>query len=260
MSFEISPPWWRTGLFQGALFLAASLLTLLGWRHQTAKLRARQLVLEAEFREHQRLLERATRDALTGLWNRATILDVLDRESHVTHRTGVPLSVGLIDVDHFKRINDTYGHLVGDEVLRILARRLLAELRGGDWLGRFGGEELMMILPACRREELELCVERIRTCVADTPFTVNGEQIGVTISIGMARLESNGDTPEKVMARADAALYQAKRSGRNRAAYALNSDDPEVLAPASGRFLRSLLERVEDETPKRAQGSTHESR
>jgi diguanylate cyclase (GGDEF)-like protein len=227
------------------------LLLVLAWRWQTSKLRARRTALETEFRERQALLERATRDALTGLWNRATILDVLARETAHAQRTGLPLSVGIIDVDHFKHINDTLGHLGGDEVLRELSRRLTAELRQGDWLGRYGGEELMMVLPGWGRAEVELPAERLRKCVSDGPFVVYGQTFKLTVSIGIARCESPTDKAEDILRRADAALYEAKRAGRNRVAYAMGTHNTDSESSGSRRYLSELLEKVKGEAEKR---------
>jgi diguanylate cyclase (GGDEF)-like protein len=251
MSFEVLPPWWRTLAFRTMVVLLAGLLVALAWRWQIVKLRARRVALEAEFRERQALLERATRDALTGLWNRPTILDALARETAHAQGTGLPLSVGLIDVDHFKLINDNHGHLRGDEVLRLLSRRLTAELRRGDWLGRYGGEELMMVMPGWERAEVELAAERLRKCVSDEPFVVGGQSLTVTISIGVARCESPADKPEDIVARADAALYDAKRAGRNRVAYAMGTHNADSESSGSRRYLRDFFEKVRTEAEKR---------
>ena len=251
MSFEVLPPWWRTLTFRMMAALLAVLLVALAWRWQIVKLRARRTALEAEFRERQALLERATRDALTGLWNRATILEVLIRETAQAQRTGLPLSVGLIDVDHFKLINDNHGHLRGDDVLRVLSRRLSAELRQGDWLGRYGGEELMIVLPGWERAEVELAAERLRRCVSDEPFVVSGQTLKVTISIGIARCESPADKTDDIVARADAALYDAKRGGRDRVAYAMGTHNTETESSGSRRYLREFFEKVKKEADKR---------
>jgi diguanylate cyclase (GGDEF)-like protein len=251
LSFEVLPPWWRTLAFQVVVILLTGLLLAILWRWQTRKLRARRTALETEFRERQALLERATRDALTGLWNRATILDVLVRETAHAQRTGLPLSVGIIDVDHFKHINDTYGHLRGDEVLRVLSRRLTAELRQSDWLGRYGGEELMMVLPGWSRGEVEIAAERLRKCVSDEPFLLNGQILKVTISIGIARCESPADKADDMVARADAALYDAKRAGRDRVEYAMGTHNTDAESSGSRRYLREFVDKVKLEAERR---------
>jgi len=247
LTFEILPPWWRTLAFRSAVALFLLLLVAVAWRWQMLKFRARREALETEFKEREALLERATRDALTGLWNRATIMDVLSRETTQAHRTGSSLALGMIDVDHFKHINDTYGHLGGDEVLRGLARRLSEQIRQHDWLGRYGGEELMLVLPGWGRQETEAIAERLRKCVADEPFIVNGKSLTVTISIGITSCETKLDGPDHMVARADAALYEAKRSGRNRVAYLSAEDGVDTQTQDSRRYLRALLEKLDME-------------
>jgi diguanylate cyclase (GGDEF)-like protein len=251
MSFEVLPPWWRTVAFQVVVVLLGVLLIGLAWRWQIVKFRARRAALETEFRERQLLLERATRDALTGLWNRATILDVLVRETICAQRTGLPLSVGIIDVDHFKQINDNHGHPGGDEVLRDLSRRLTAQLRQNDWLGRYGGEELMLVLPGWGGAEVELAAERLRKCVADMPFSVKGQVLKVTVSIGIAHFESPSDKAEDIVGRADGALYEAKRAGRDRVAYAIGTHKTDADSSGSRRYLTELFERVKGEAERR---------
>jgi diguanylate cyclase (GGDEF)-like protein len=160
--------------------------------------------------------------------------------------------VGIIDVDHFKHINDNYGHLRGDEVLRVLSRRLAAELRQADWLGRYGGEELMMVLPGWQRAEVELAAERLCKCVSDEPFVVSGQSLKVTISIGIARCESPADKADDILGRADAALYEAKRAGRNRVAYAMGTHNTDSDSSASRRYLSELFEKVKGEAERRS--------
>jgi diguanylate cyclase (GGDEF)-like protein len=248
MSFEVKPPWWRTILFRAALVLLAAILTNLGWRWQYNHLRARRLALEAEFRERQMLLERATRDALTGLWNRPTILDALGREIQQAQRKGTALAIGLIDVDHFKQINDSFGHAGGDEVLRDLSRRLGTALRQYDWLGRYGGEEFIIAFPGLSQQELGTASERLRACVSDSPFEVNGTSVTVTVSIGIAHCESPAESIDAIVRRADSALYAAKRTGRNRIAYSGRPYERIAGLSSSRRYLDNLLERVREES------------
>jgi diguanylate cyclase (GGDEF)-like protein len=251
LRFEISPPWWRTPVFRVSIFALCVLLVSLAWRWQVVKLRVRRTALEAEFRERAALLERATRDALTGLWNRVTILDALARETTQAQRTGIPLWVGLIDVDHFKQVNDNHGHLGGDEVLRVLARRLSAQARQGDWLGRYGGEELLLVLPGMASAEAGAAAERLRKSIAEEPFNIGGHALEVTISIGLARCETPVEGPEQILARADAALYDAKRTGRNRIC-GLTGPDESDMTTGSRRHLRALLARVNTEGVQRS--------
>jgi diguanylate cyclase (GGDEF)-like protein len=251
MSFEVIPPWWRTVTFKVCATLLALLLLGLFWRYQVAKLRARRLALEKEFREREALLERATRDALTGLWNRPSILEFLSREMTHAQRTGTPLALALIDVDHFKQINDTYGHHGGDEVLRDLAQRLTRAIRHNDWLGRYGGEELMVVMPGLSYVGAATPIERLRECVADIPFRVREFNVNLTVSIGMAWCESTSDTTHDIISRADAALYAAKGSGRNRVVYPPSPRDPNVDTTGSRRYMVELRDRLKREVNKR---------
>ena len=254
MKFEVLPPWWRTGTFESCVGLIIVALAALAWRFQLEKLRARRVALEKEFREREQLLERATRDALTGLWNRATIMDVLSRELTHAQRTNSPLALALIDVDHFKLVNDTYGHHGGDEALRELARRLGSAIRQDDWLGRYGGEELIIILPGLAYAGAATPIERLRECVAEKPFKVGDLNVTLTVSIGMAWCESPSDTPHEMISRADTALYQAKGSGRNRVVYppAPSSAPRESSTETSGsrRYIVELRDRLKREVRK----------
>ena len=251
LAFEVLPPWWRTLTFGILLALLVVASLAFAWRRQNQKLRARRAALEAEFREREALLERATRDPLTRLWNRATILEILGRELGQAQRAGTPLAVGVIDADHFKHVNDTFGHLGGDEILRELAARLSAALRQTDWLGRFGGEELVVVLPGLTRAEAEMPVDRLRGCVSDVPFKLNGMNVTVTLSIGVAWYESPADSIDEIMGRADAALYDAKRAGRNRVVYAKARDSLLTETTGSRRILNELLERIRRDGQKR---------
>jgi diguanylate cyclase (GGDEF)-like protein len=219
-------------------------LLALAWRYQLGKLRARRIALEREFREREELQQRATRDALTGLWNRPSILESLAREMARSQRTGTPLALALIDVDHFKLVNDTYGHHGGDEVLRELARRLGGAIHLNDWLGRYGGEELMVVMPGLPYAGAATPIERLRECVAERPFYAHEFSIPLTVSIGMAWCESTSDTTHDMISRADAALYAAKGSGRNRVVYPPSPREPNVDSTTSRRYIVELRERL----------------
>ena len=250
MSFQVLPPWWRTLTFETCVALLVVLLAALLWRYQVSKLRARRAALEKEFKEREALLERATRDALTGLWNRATILDVLSRELAHAQRTGAPLALALIDVDHFKHVNDTYGHHGGDEVLCELAHRLACSIRQNDWLGRYGGEELMVVLPGLAYVGAAAPIERLRESVAESPFKAQQFSVNLTVSIGMAWCESEADTAHDMISRADAALYKAKDSGRNRVVYPPSPRDPNIESTGSRRYMVELRDRIKREVKK----------
>lgn len=163
------------------------------------------------------LREQATRDALTRLWNRGAALDLLDTETARAERSGNDVGVLLFDVDHFKSINDTHGHLVGDDVLRELGKRLTAALRAGDILGRIGGEELLAILPVESKAHARLAAERLRAVIARAPFETRIGPLPVTASVGVTSLRHMGTRDrDTLIADADGALYRAKHSGRNR--------------------------------------------
>jgi diguanylate cyclase (GGDEF)-like protein len=251
MSFVVQPPWWRTLGFRVCVAMLVLALAVLAWRYQLGKLRARRLALEKEFREREALLERATRDALTSLWNRPSILEFLGREMTHAQRTGTPLALALIDVDHFKRINDTYGHHGGDEVLREVAQRLTKAIRHNDWLGRYGGEEFMVVLPGLSHTGASAPIERLRECVAERAFAVRGFSVPLTVSIGMAWCESATDTTHEMISRADAALYAAKGSGRNRIVYP-PSRDPNVESTGSRRYIVELRDRLKREVQRKS--------
>lgn len=163
------------------------------------------------------LREQASHDPLTGLWNRAAILGLLDREVARGGRDGRPVAVLMTDLDHFKSINDTHGHLAGDAVLRAAAQRLEAVVRPYDAVGRYGGEEFLVVLPGCGTEEAATLAERLRRALADRPFDVEAGELAVTLSVGVAVCEDGSPAdPVGLLGAADAALYQAKARGRNR--------------------------------------------
>jgi two-component system cell cycle response regulator len=169
-----------------------------------------------EAREAMR--NRATRDALTQLWNRASILGYLKEAMDRRELHGTALSVLLCDVDHFKKFNDTHGHLVGDQVLQQVAARLASSVRGVDYVGRYGGEEFLIVLNNCRAEDLLKQAERVRRSVTQDLFNTDAGELPVTVSIGATTLRGDGPTLpiESVVREADVALYQAKADGRNR--------------------------------------------
>jgi len=243
LDFEVLPPWWRTGWFR-ALSMASGVLALLAaWRWQVRRLTARHRMEQELARERNVLLERASRDALTGLWNRASILDLF-HEAIRSCTGGAQVGVAIIDVDHFKRVNDEHGHAAGDAVLKELAKRLSAMLRRSDLLGRYGGEELLLVLTDPGDPPIAT-VERLREAVCDLPFAVGARELPVTISVGVAWVESGEAlegitvpaTAQDAFDRAEAALYEAKRSGRNRVVYDARSAGrrPAFSLPAAAR-------------------------
>jgi two-component system cell cycle response regulator len=168
----------------------------------------------AELEQELRLL--ASRDALTGIANRGAIIDVLQRELARRARTQEPVSVIFCDLDHFKSINDTYGHLAGDDVLREVTRRMAATLRPYDSFGRYGGEELLGVLPNCQMQGALEVAERMRDAVAAKPVSTQYGEISCTVSIGVAAVDRQETaTLGGLLHRADGALYRAKANGRN---------------------------------------------
>ena len=159
-----------------------------------------------------RLHEASTRDPLTGLLNRGSITDTLGREVARARRTGRPLSIALIDVDHFKAINDGHGHLVGDETLRRVAEHLAAAVRAGDIVGRMGGEEFAVLFPETGEDAALAVMERLR---GDLALHLAEHGPSVTVSAGVATSASGEDGLE-LLGRADLALYRAKDAGRDR--------------------------------------------
>lgn len=162
------------------------------------------------------LYDSATRDALTRLYNRKHFDDVLPREIAFARRHHRPLCVVMFDVDHFKRINDGYGHPAGDAVLSGLSQRVASAIRVEDVLARVGGEEFAMALRDLDLAHATLCAERVRAIVGATPFTFEGRVIPVTISLGVAELDDSQAGAAELVAAADRALYAAKHGGRNR--------------------------------------------
>jgi diguanylate cyclase (GGDEF)-like protein len=168
---------------------------------------------------YRRIEELSELDDLTGSFNRRCIMGVLDEEIADAHRSQTPCSVALIDLDWFKRINDTYGHPTGDEVLRTFAITVFANIRPIDKFGRYGGEEFLLLLPDTSGEGAARILDRLRAIIADLDWSAFSPGMQVTISAGVATLKPN-ETPDIILARADSALYAAKARGRNRIASA----------------------------------------
>jgi diguanylate cyclase (GGDEF)-like protein len=167
---------------------------------------------------HDTIYRLTIEDGLTQVHNKRYLMEFLAREMGRAHRFGRPLSVMMLDVDHFKLLNDTHGHLVGDTVLRELARRVSRCIRREECFARYGGEEFVVVMPECGPENARRFAEKVRRLVADEPFAHDGLRLPVTLSVGVADLEPQHATPESFLAAADARLYQAKRAGRDRVA------------------------------------------
>lgn len=169
-------------------------------------------------KETFRLQRRTSTDELTGVMSYAKLMESLEQQIDRTHRRGhdrSPLCLIMSDLDFFKKINDTYGHMMGDLVLRHVAGRIQSATRNFDLVGRFGGEEFVIIMTDTNLELATAIAERIREAVMHAPFHVKRFNIRITISLGVAMLRQ-GERKESLLERADAAMYEAKRSGRNR--------------------------------------------
>jgi diguanylate cyclase (GGDEF)-like protein len=169
-----------------------------------------------------RLYEAGVMDALTGLCNRRNLLERLEAELAHAVRHGRELCLLMLDIDHFKRVNDTHGHLAGDEVLRQVAQALAAKIRKGDFLARYGGEELVVVARDTSLEGAAILAERLRAAVEALVVPYEDRILRVTTSIGVASLATLGDAPFVVglIAQADEELYRAKHAGRNRVSIA----------------------------------------
>src|ERR1700730_10023091 len=176
---------------------------------------------------------KATHDILTGVWNRGAILETLERETWRSRREGPSLGVLIADLDHFKSVNDTYGHLTGDSVLREVTRRMQADVRPYDAVGRYGGEEFLVLLPGCSGSETREKAERLREAVVREPIETPAGFLKVTMSIGgVATVDWREDTPNQILQMADLALCRAKEEGRNRTIMAGAAEHEEAHHPS----------------------------
>ena len=167
------------------------------------------------YREHLEVQrQKALLDPLTGLPNRAAWSERLDQEVNLWHQRGNSLSLAMLDLDHFKRINDGYGHLAGDKVLKIIASVLRKRLRASDFIARFGGEEFVMLMPNSSLTDALAAGEVLRAAIEACPFHFKGEPVTITVSMGVAQFQP-GERSDVALKRADAALYRAKAAGRN---------------------------------------------
>src|SRR5690606_850637 len=189
-------------------------LTTLTARLQEMELQSQ--AIEGRLVEQQRL---ALLDMLTQLPNRQAYEQRLLEEYERWKRYARPLALAVCDIDNFKSINDTFGHLAGDKVLRIIARTLTQRLRKTDFIARFGGEEFVILMPETDRQGALQIIEAIREAVASCPFHFRDEPLSITLSAGIAEF-ADTTSPEAIFERADTALYQAKQNGRNRCAVA----------------------------------------
>ena len=186
----------------------------------------------------EELRDQATKDFLTRIWNRSSILDILSRELQRGVRENRPVGLVLADLDKFKSVNDTYGHFAGDAVLREFVRRMSGSIRPYDAIGRYGGEEFLIVLPGCDVNVTEKQSERMRDALANDPMWFNEEAQLVTCSFGATAWVPGITATEEALIRvADDALYAAKRQGRNRVVFLPFTGIPLEAVPAGPRNL-----------------------
>jgi diguanylate cyclase (GGDEF)-like protein/PAS domain S-box-containing protein len=190
----------------------------------------------ANIRLREALRTQSVRDALTGLYNRRYLEETLEREMRRAARAEQSLGILMIDLDHFKNFNDTYGHDAGDAVLRETGASLTKGIRAEDFVCRFGGEEFVVILPTADPETSRTRAERLRTKMRELTIMYQGKSLGmVTISVGVAAFPAHGTSPKELMAAADAALYEAKRGGRDKVVVASAPVTDEAVVPGAGK-------------------------
>jgi diguanylate cyclase (GGDEF)-like protein len=185
-----------------------------------ARLRSGQRIIDLQNKLHiayESQKYEATHDSLTAIWNRPAILDLFSRECAKAARKKTAIGVLVADVDHFKIINDQFGHVCGDIALREIARRMQASLRPYDFMGRYGGEEFLVLVPGCEPHAVFEVAERIRLAVSEQPINARDNEITVTLSIGVNTASPvSVEQRDELLHLADEALYRAKQNGRNR--------------------------------------------
>ena len=176
------------------------------------------------------LREQATRDSLTHIWNRSSILEMLSRELARAERERTPVGVVIVDLDHFKNVNDSHGHLAGDAVLCEAARRMQGAIRHYDSIGRYGGEEFLILLPGCDEQSSFTQAERLRRQIENAEMSLNETCLRLTASFGVTcAMPGDPWTPEGLIRKADEALYLAKKLGRNRAQFLSFDSEPIMV-------------------------------
>lgn len=180
-----------------------------------SSLRRKLRISRAELEKSLNVIkELSIRDELTGAFNRRHLMELLEYEYHRMSRGGPRFSVGMLDIDHFKEINDTHGHLVGDEVLKVVSELIGKSLRSADFFGRYGGEEFLIVMTQTNLNGAVMCAERVRSTIQNHRFSNLGSDFKITVSVGVAEFMER-DNIQTIIERADKSLYRAKGSGRN---------------------------------------------
>ena len=228
IAFRITPRWWQSGPLRLATILLVSIIVVLVWQWRVHHLveQKRQLEMAVQsrtedlerekaelLRAEEKMRQYAEHDDLTGLWNHRIVIERLHQEVDRSRRDGVPLSIILADLDHFKDVNDTYGHLAGDHVLKEISAIFQRTVRAYDWVGRYGGEEFLLILPGLSFVGARLRAEQFRMAIQAAHVHHGEAAIQVTASFGVA--SGFPEDYEAMIHTADAALYRAKNNGRN---------------------------------------------
>ncbi len=219
------PSWWNVqhSLTLLAAVLLVTIFALCGLVLLRQRVKQQTATIRAQLDETHALKEaaefQATHDGLTGLYNREAILDLLQREADAAARSGTSTGIIMLDLDDFKHINDTYGHAAGDDVIRETVRRVLPAVRSSDWVGRYGGEEFIIVLPRTSGKDLRACAERIRSAICIGPISAQGTAIHATASLGATAANFSFHSPHEAVVAADLALYAAKKHGRNQVCF-----------------------------------------